>query len=70
MHKKISIEQSKISDGINFVENGLTELKIAKKQRIKTMLVAEEALVKLTEHAESQDDQFFRSRNQILQRNA
>ena len=52
MHKKISIEQSKISDGINFVENGLTELKIAKKQRIKTMLVAEEALVKLTEHAE------------------
>ena len=28
MHKKISIEQSKISDGINFVENGLAELKI------------------------------------------
>ena len=33
MHKKISIEQSKISDGINFVENGLTELKIAKKAK-------------------------------------
>ena len=34
MHKKISIEQSKISDGINFVENGLAELKIAKKQSL------------------------------------
>ena len=42
MHKKISIEQSKISDGINFVENGLAELKIAKKQRMKTMLVVED----------------------------
>lgn len=68
MHKKISIEQSKISDGINFVENGLTELKIAKKQRIKTMLVAEEALVKLTEHAESQDDQIGISLNKNLNR--
>ena len=68
MHKKISIEQSKISDGINFVENGLAELKIAKKQRIKTMLVAEEALVKLTEHAESQDDQIGISLNKNLNR--
>lgn len=68
MHKKISIEQSKISDGINFVENGLAELKIAKKQRMKTMLVVEEALVKLTEHAESQDDQIGISLNKNLNR--
>lgn len=68
MHKKISIEQSKISDGINFVENGLAELKIAKKQRMKTMLVVEEVLVKLIDHAESQDDQIGISLNKNLNR--
>ena len=39
MHKKISIEQSKISDGINFVENGLEEIKKAKKQKEKQKII-------------------------------
>ena len=60
------------ADVILVMENGhiavsYTHL-IAKKQRMKTMLVVEEALVKLTEHAESQDDQIGISLNKNLNR--
>ena len=57
MRKMLLITQSEISSGMDFIEKGLTECEIGKKQCLKTMLVAEESLQKLIcpNHPEQQD---------------
>ena len=40
MRKMLLITQSEISSGMDFIEKGLTEFEIGKKQCLKTMLVA------------------------------
>lgn len=56
MRKMLLITQSEISSGMDFIEKGLTECEIGKKQCLKTMLVAEESLQKLIMNAENEDD--------------
>ena len=56
MRKMLLITQSEISSGMDFIEKGLTEFEIGKKQCLKTMLVAEESLQKLIMNAENEDD--------------
>ena len=57
MRKMLLITQSEISSGMDFIEKGLTECEIGKKQCLKTMLVAEESLQKLIMNAENEDEQ-------------
>lgn len=66
MRKKTLIEQSKISEGIDFVDDSLKEWGIGKKQRTKTQLLAEESIVKLTEYAENNHDKVGITLNKSL----
>lgn len=56
MREKISIEQSKLSEGLDFIDDCLKEWGIGKKQRTKTMLLVEESIMKLREYAEDVHD--------------
>ena len=56
MRKMILISQTELSAGMDFIEAGLSEFEIGKKQKLKTMLVAEESLQKLIMHAESVEE--------------
>ena len=56
MSKRLLVEQKHTKAGIEFVKEGLEEFGIEKKQTIKTMLLVEEVLVKLREHAKDPDE--------------
>ncbi len=56
MRKMILISQTELSAGMDFIEAGLSEFEIGKKQKLKTMLVAEESLQKLIMHAEGAEE--------------
>ena len=56
MSKRLLVEQKHTKAGIEFIKEGLEEFGIEKKQTIKTMLLVEEVLVKLREHAKDPDE--------------
>lgn len=68
MKKRLLIEQKNTEAGIDFIEKGLSEFGMERKQTIKTMLLAEEVLLKLMEHAESPDEKICIVLNKRLSR--
>lgn len=68
MKKRLLADQSNPSECMEFIENGLNELGIGKKQRMKTMLLVEESLIKLIEHAENTEEKVCITLNKSLNR--
>lgn len=68
MKKRLLVDQSNPSECMEFIENGLNELGIGKKQRMKTMLLVEESLIKLIEHAENTEEKVCITLNKSLNR--
>ena len=56
MKKKILVEQKHTETGMKFIKEGLEEFGLEKKQTTKTMLLAEEVLVRLMEHVKDPDE--------------
>lgn len=54
--KKILVEQKHTETGMKFIKEGLEEFGLEKKQTTKTMLLAEEVLVRLMEHVKDPDE--------------
>ena len=56
MRKTIIVEQKHTETGMKFIKEGLEEFGLEKKQTTKTMLLAEEVLVRLMEHVKDPDE--------------
>lgn len=56
MRRRIVFAQSELAVGMEFIETGLAEFSISRKQSMKARLVAEEALLKLIANAKSAED--------------